>query len=197
MQRVVHLMEKRRILPRLRRLRLLILGLLLLTLLPVPVHAERFSAHEIKAIFLFNFSRFVNWPKDAFDDASTPFQYCAFGDRDLVIDALEQSIAGETIDGRAILLKKSPDQQQIKACHILFIGKNSPLDINTIIPELTQSNVLTVSGTKGFVQRGGMMELANESGRIKLLVNTDQLDATRLVASSKLLRMATRVSNDK
>jgi hypothetical protein len=42
-----------------------------------------------------------------------------------------------------------------------------------------------------------MMELANESGRIKLLVNTDRLDAAGLVASSKLLRMATRVNNDK
>lgn len=196
MHRVVHLMPKRPALLRLRALCLLVSGLLTLGS-PSVGHAKQFSAHEIKAIFLFNFSRFVTWPEEAFDSPSAPFHYCALGEGGLVVDALEQSIVGETIDGRAILINQSPDTHEIEACHILFIGKNSPLEIETIMPQLTRGNVLAVSDTRGFVQRGGMMELANESGRIKLLVNTDRLDAAGLVASSKLLRMATRVNNDK
>src|SRR5216110_545986 len=80
------------------------------------------SEAQVKAVFLFNFAQFVDWPPAAFPDPETPLVIGILGN-DPFEGFLEQTIRGEQVRGRGLQVRRYHSLDEIKTCHILFISR--------------------------------------------------------------------------
>jgi hypothetical protein len=169
----------------LRRLGVLIVGLMLLA----GDASAALSEHRVKAVFLFNFSKFVEWPPSAFAAADAPFVIGVFG-RDPFGSDLDDVARGETVNGRPLLVRRVQTAQDAAACQILFIPQSERASLDDILAALARSNTLTVSDLDGAAQRGAMIRLITDHDKVRLRINVESARAAGLTISSKLLRSA-------
>lgn len=171
-------------------IRYLVMSIVCLLPFTSNMQAAGFAAVEIKAVYLLNFTNFIHWPEDAFDDSTTPFNYCLFNGANSIAEPLAEVLQGETVGKRSVQFKTISSIAAIKACQILYIGNDEKLNLKSILLELAGQPILSVSDIDGFAARGGGIEFATKAGRIKLLINVAKVDDARLSISSKLLRVA-------
>jgi hypothetical protein len=156
-----------------------------------PQHAAAAAPteHQVKAVFVFNFSHFVAWPPEAFTTPAQPFVICLLGGDEL--DAqLQEAVAGEHIDGHPLLVRRVDGDDVTGDCQILYIGRAEGTQLERIVALTGRRGTLTVSDLDGAARRGVMIQLANEQNRIRLLINVDAAQAAGLTISSNLLRPA-------
>ena len=149
----------------------------------------RASEYQVKAVFLFNFAQFVEWPAEAFADSSTPLVICVLGN-DPFGDALDQTVRDERVGSRPFQVRRYHSVDEIKTCHILFISRSEGARSEVILAGLKQRSILTVSDADDFAQRGGMIRFVTDRNRIRLQLNLAATEAAHLTISSKLLRVA-------
>lgn len=156
--------------------------------------SEGSTEYSLKLAFLYNFTKFVEWPTDAFPNASAPFEVCMVG-RDPFGDHLEQSLRDRTVDNRPMAFRRSTSGDNLKGCQIVFVTAEAKGQAPSIVSRLKSSSVLTVGETKGFAANGGIVNFIVEENRLRFEVNLDAARQTRLSISSKLLALAKIVRN--
>jgi hypothetical protein len=170
---------------------------LLLTAAPfTPASAPVSREYQIKAVFLFNFTQFVEWPAEAFPDASSPLIIGVLGE-DPFGTVLDEAVQGDQAGSRPLVVRRWRQVHEVDDCHILFISQSQSASLETILAQLKDRNILTVSDADGSARRGVMIRLVTENNRIRLQINLEAARAARLVISSKLLRPAMIVSDQK
>ena len=165
--------------------------LALLSLLGSQLCAQTPGAQEyqIKAVFLFNFTQFVEWPADAFADAQSPIVIGLLGD-DPFGAYLDDTVRGEKVDGRPLVVLRYRTLEDVKACHVLFIGRSEAARVKETLAQLKGRSILTVGDQESFGRQGGMIRFVTANNRIRLRVNIEAIKAAGLAISSKLLRVA-------
>jgi len=148
----------------------------------------------VKAAFLYNFAKFVEWPNEAFPDARSPISLCILGD-DPFGAALE-TIRGKAVRGRKLVIKKYTQIENIQTCHILFISSSERDRLNQVLDLLKTSNVLTVGDIEKFANKGGVVNLIKIGNKIKFEINVAKAREAGLKISSKLLKLAKIVGDD-
>ncbi len=148
-----------------------------------------FSEYQVKAAFLYNFARFVEWPTDAFLDAHAPILLGIVGE-DPFGDALEQALKGKSVNGRELVLKRLTRQQDLKGFHMLFVSSSEARHLSQIMESLKGKCVLTVGETEGFAQTGGVINFTLEENKVHFEINVDTAERAHLKISSKLLALA-------
>ena len=165
-------------------------ALFLALLLAVPAHAAVVAnEYQVKAVFLFNFSRFVEWPASAFASADAPFVVGVFG-HDPFGGDLDEVVKGETVNGRPIVVKRVMTAADAATCQIVFIHQSEERRLGELLSVLGHRSTLTVSDVPGSAQRGVMIRLVTEKGRVRMRVNVESAKAAELTISSNLLRAA-------
>ena len=149
--------------------------------------------YQVKAVFLFNFAHFVEWPPQSFEDTAGPFVIGVLG-MDPFGSALEGAVRGETIDGRGFAVVRYRSVAEVQRCQILFISRSEAPRIEEISATLAARSILTVSDSEGSAQRGAMIRFVSESNRIRLRIDAGAAKAAGLLISSKLLRPAELVT---
>lgn len=147
------------------------------------------TEYEVKAVFLFNFSQFVDWPAAAFADDRSPLVIGVLGN-DPFGATLDEIVRGETVNGRAIVVRRYQSIDQLDTCHILFIDRSQNAQIDAIVAALQGRSVLTVGDFDGFASHGGMIRFVTVGNKIRLRVNLTAAQQVSLAISSKLLRPA-------
>jgi hypothetical protein len=165
----------------------LLAGLLLET--ASPTHAQVSREYQIKAVFLFNFAQFTEWPPAAFPTSDTPVTIGILG-TDPFGKSLEDTVRDERVRGRRIEIRHYRAVEEIKTCHILYIGQSEATRLEYILAGLKGKPVLTVSDIENAATRGAMIRFVTEHNRIRLRVNLKVVQAASLSLSSKLLRAA-------
>lgn len=160
-----------------------------LLLAAAPGRAATPTEYQLKAVFLFNFAQFVEWPADAFDGPKAPLVIGVLGE-DPFGPHLEDTVRDEIIGGRPLVARRFPRPEDIDQCHILFISRSESNHLAEIISALRGRRILTVADTEGFALRGVMIRFISEKNRIRLRINLDAAKAAGLVVSSQLLRPA-------
>jgi len=151
------------------------------------------SEYQVKAVFLYNFSRFVEWPASAFAGPDAPFVVGVFGHDPFGAD-LDEIVRGETVAGRPLIVRRVRTAEEAAGCQILFIHQSEDKRIPEVISALDHRSTLTVSDMDGAAQQGVMIRLVTEKGRVRLRVNVESARAAQLTISSNLLRSAEIVS---
>jgi hypothetical protein len=150
--------------------------------------------YQIKAVFLFNFTQFVQWPVSAFPENDSPFVIGILGE-DPFKDYLDKTIQGEKIDGHPLVVERFEKVEAIKTCHILFINVTDRKQLKYIFEKLRGMNILTVGDTSDFSKESGMIRFFTENNKTRIRVNLEMVKKADLTISSKLLRLADVVSS--
>lgn len=154
-------------------------------------HAE----YQVKAAYLYNFAKFVEWPAEMFADKSLPFGICIFG-KDPFGNAID-TIKDKTVNGRNLEIKQYSGGEDVTACHIMFISPSEKKNLEGILEKIKDMHILTVSDMEGFADRGGMINLNKVEKKIRLEINIDAAKQSGLRMSSKLLKIAKIVKKGK
>jgi hypothetical protein len=169
----------------------IVLACLFLLLPQTPLRAQT-SEYDLKAVFLYNFTRFVTWPEQAFSSPSAPLQICVLG-KDPFGRTLDEVIKNETVDQHPLAVNRIQAIGESVNCHILYMEGDDPGLVARALEQLSGKPVLTVSSEPGFLQKGGMIEFHLVNGHLQIKVNLDAAQASQLSISSKLLRVAEEV----
>ena len=194
-QRVLKVLRTRPWHPLLRQ-SLLVVGVMSLLLLssgPAIAQSSGATEYQIKAAFLYNFTRFVEWPADVFNSPDTAMQICILGENpfgeDLDTLVHNKMVAGHAL--RVVQLRKAP---QIKDCQILFIAAPAGSQTREALQRAQGLSVLTVGEVPGFASQGGIINFVLENERVRFEINDKAATEARLKISSKLLSLARSVT---
>jgi hypothetical protein len=143
------------------------------------------SEYEVKAAYLLNFARFVEWPDVPPGQGNDPFSICIVGD-DPFQGALDRLIEGEVVGGRPIIVRRLPRWQE--PCRILFISR-SERDAFRILRQAGRG-VLTVGEEPGFLSDGGMINFVVDDRKVKFDVNLKAATESSIRINSRLLSVA-------
>ena len=145
------------------------------------------TEYQVKAVFLFNFSQFVDWPPASFADGRSPLVIGVLG-RDPFGTMLDDIVRGETVNGRPLAVRRYDSIGQIDDCHILFVDRSADEQLDAVLAALKGRGVLTVGDFEGFARRGGIIRFVTVGNKIRLRVNLAAAQEAKLTISSKLLR---------
>ncbi|HTO04682.1 MAG TPA: YfiR family protein [Opitutus sp.] len=154
------------------------------------------TEYDIKAVFLLNFTRFIEWPDAGAAGENKPIVIGVLGD-DPFGQGLDHAVRGERVNNRPIVVKRIARLDGPVNCAALFISRSERHRIGEILERLKGQPVLTVSDIPQFAESGGMVGLVSEGGKIRLRINVEVAKAANLAISSKLLRPAQIVSTKK
>ncbi|HEX4964323.1 MAG TPA: YfiR family protein [Thermoanaerobaculia bacterium] len=149
------------------------------------------AEYDVKAAFLFNFTKFVDWPPEAFAEPHTPLKICVLGD-DPFGKAL-RPLMNEEVGGRRLTLEHADALSNIGACHVLFVSRSERERLSQVFAALRGAPVLTVGDTPGFVDHGGMINFILEGSKVRFDVNQEAAERAGIKISSKLLALAKHV----
>lgn len=153
---------------------------------------SRPSEYQVKAAYLYDFSRFVEWPSQPGNDRKDAFAICVLG-KDPFGPVLDAALAGEARAGQNLVARRISNLQDAIACQILFISVSEQDRLKEILTATSKASVLTVSDIPRFSEHGGMIEFVLKGDKVRFDVNlANALDAG-LTVSSDLLKVALTV----
>jgi len=147
------------------------------------------TEYQVKAVFLFNFAQFVDWPPKAFPETQTALVIGVLGENPFGT-YLDETVRGEKVKDRPLVVQRYRRVGEIKTCHVLFISRSETDRLEQIIASVKGRNILTAGDAEDFALRGGMIQLVTEKNKIRMRINLQAVKAANLTISSKLLRVA-------
>lgn len=156
---------------------------------PVSAAPPAASEYDLKAAFLFNFAKFVDWPPESLQGVDALY-VCVLGE-DPFGDVLDRAFAGKTVHDRPLIIRRLTRVDQIHGCHILFVSGAAERRLG----ELTRTSgpLLTIGETDQFLRHGGVVAFEMEENRLRFEINADAADEAGLKISSQLMKLATRI----
>ena len=148
---------------------------------------------QVKAAYLFNFLKFIDWPDDAPKELQTPWVLGVVGDTPVGND-LRQLVSGKSIRGHELEVKTFSPSADLRGCNVLFIGASEKRRLPSILSSLHGSSVLTVADMDHFVESGGMIQFVIQDSRVRVAIDVGATSRAGLKVSSKLLSLALAVT---
>ncbi len=175
------------------------IGVLLLLVLdgrPTSIHAQDEDAattsreYAIKAAYLYQFCRYVEWPSQSFADAAAPLVIGVLG-MDPFGAILDEIARTKRIENRPIAIRRFASAANYEFCHILFVASSAgPEQTAAVVKKTRGTPVLLVGEEPGFAEHGGTGNFFQEDNRICFEINVEAAKRNRLKISSKLLSLA-------
>jgi len=149
------------------------------------------SEAQAKAAFILNFARYVEWPAAAFATRESPVVACLV-ERAALLGALT-ALEGRMVQGRPLKVRRSSGADDLRGCHVVFIGEADERRIVPLLHALAGQPVLTVGDADRFVDLGGAIGIVLGDERLQFEVNRGALEQAQLKASASLLKLARSV----
>jgi len=150
------------------------------------------TEYQVKATYLYHFTRFVQWPQNAAPNSYETFPICVLGQDPFQSD-LDAVLAGASVYGKSVMVTRILTVEGSSGCRILFISSSEANQLEGILASVGKSGVLTVSDMPYFTQRGGMIQFTSEGNRVRFAVNLTSAAEAGLTLSSELLKLAISV----
>ncbi|HKV06252.1 MAG TPA: YfiR family protein [Candidatus Acidoferrales bacterium] len=171
------------------------LALLLATLVPFAcstaggAQTNSPGEYQLKAAFLFNFAKFIEWPPTSFANPQSPFFICVLG-MDPFGRTIDDLLAGKAIGNHPVSIERSDELAEERHCQVVFVSSAEKRRVREVLNGLKGTNSLVVGETEGFAAAGGVIQFDLEENHVRFLINTDAADRAGLKVSSKLLSLA-------
>jgi hypothetical protein len=151
-------------------------------------HHDKFQEYQVKAAFLYNFAKFVEWPAGSFPDPHSPLVLAVIG-KDPFGEVLE-SLKGKGIGNRKLVIKRFADVERLEKAHLLFISDSEKDRWKFIQRKIESTQTLMVSDLKGFCEAGGHIGFYLEENKVRFEINPEAAQRNGLKISSQLLKLA-------
>lgn len=142
----------------------------------------------LKAAFIYNFAKFVEWPADVFKNESSPINLVVLG-TDPFGTALD-TIREKNIKGRKLVIRRISRIENLEECHLLFVCASERGQLRTILNSIKNQSILTISDMEKFAPLGGIIGLITVEDKIQFEINLEAAQRQRLKISSELLKLA-------
>jgi hypothetical protein len=163
-------------------------ALLLLGVARVPC-AELPTEYEVKAAYLYNFAKFVEWPPEALAGGAEPFVIAVVGN-DPFGRTLDDLLATKTVQDRPLAIKRVATPEEAVRAHVAFVSASEQARLPRILQVLKNTSVLTVGDMPEFAERGGMIGFRMDGQKVRFDINPEPAEDARLRMSSQLLKLA-------
>ena len=163
-------------------------GLLLMLAIPRAQGAATASEAEVKAAFVYNFAKFVEWPADAFPSPTAPLRFAVFGDEEFTAK-LSSLLSDNKAHGRSFEVKRIINPQEAKNYHMVFVTSAESKRALLVLDAVKKSPALTIGESDEFLDYGGMIMFYFEDAQLRFDINPEPAEKVKLVISSKLLRL--------
>jgi hypothetical protein len=167
----------------------IVISMFLLTPASARAQSDDSAEYPVKLAFLYNFTKFVEWPAEAFPSPGAPLNICLVGQDPFGYDT-EHDLRSRTVGNRPVALLKFKPGQNLKGCHIVFVSADSGRRSMSIVADLRGSDTLTVGESKDFAANGGMISFIVEENKLRFEVNLEATKQAHLSISSHLLALA-------
>jgi hypothetical protein len=177
--------------------RILLLFFLIFTLSGWNSHqaeAAEPDPSQVKAAFVYNFIKFVFWPRESMPPDAPDITLCVLGN-DPLGNALE-SLSGKAASGKALSVKRIASRDEASICQVLYICRSESRQVKEILKDLPRG-VLTIGDMKNFAAFGGMINFVIKDRKVSFEINPDAAATGEMQISSKLLRLAKLVRNSR
>jgi hypothetical protein len=174
---------------RIRRASYFIIACFFLNPVMVLSLREETVEYPLKLAFLYNFTKFVEWPTGSYREPGAPLAICIVGDDPFSPD-LEGELRTRSVDGHPVEVRTLRAKDALSVCHIVFVPVTEKNQAPRIVSGLKGSSTLTVGESEGFAVLGGIINLTVEDNKLHFEVNTLAAERAGLKISSKLLSMA-------
>jgi hypothetical protein len=151
--------------------------------------------YQVKAAFLLNFARFVEWPARAFQTKTTPITLCVFK-HDPFGHILDDVIRKKMVNNREVVARRITELRDLKWCQVVFVSSKEDKNLSEISNSLKGISALVVGESEDFAIRGGGIQFFLEDNQLRFAVNLDAVQRVRLKISSKMLALATIVRDN-
>jgi hypothetical protein len=159
----------------------------------VAAPAEELTENQLKAAFLFNFAKFVEWPDGAFQGAESPLIIGIAGN-DAFAAVVKETVQGKTVSGRPLVVRTVQSGADVKGCHLLFLSGTAPRLESESLTQARQLTILTVGNSQQFAEAGGMIGFFMQDSHVRFAINPGAAQHANLRVSSKLLSLAKLVN---
>jgi len=149
------------------------------------------NEYQVKAVFLLNFAKFVEWPQQAFHDAMDPVTICVLGNNPFG-SLLDETVQGQSISGHPVRTRVISDSRQAGQCQVVFITGAERRRIRACLDDLKGSSILTVGESEDFLSLGGIANFTLSDQRVHFEIAAETAVQRKLQISSKLLSLADR-----
>jgi hypothetical protein len=157
---------------------------------PVSVaQSKSASEYEVKAAFLYNFAKFIDWPPNSFSSPQSPFQICILG-ADPFGRTMDEALQGKMVGSHLVAIQRDKEFADLRHCQMVFVSSSESSRLAKILESLRGSSVLVVGESEGFASAGGTIQFAIEQDRVRFLINPDAAENAGIKVSSKLLALA-------
>jgi YfiR/HmsC-like len=157
--------------------------------LPVRTQTNPPTEYQVKAAFLFNFAKFIDWPPGSFANPQAPFSICILG-KDPFGRSIDDALQGKSIGEHTVIIQRVKEAGDARHCQIVFAGGSESRNVAEILERVRGANVLLVGEADGFAASGGTIQFTLEENHVRFLINIDAADRGGLKLSSKLLALA-------
>ena len=157
--------------------------------------AESVSREEkIKASYVFNFIRFIQWPAELLGQGQDPINVCVINRSDDFIKAF-RPVVGKKVNGHPLALQKIKAIDQVSDCHLVYIDKSEKKKVKGLLVSQKNKRILTISDIDTFCKQGGMIGMVNKKGKIRVEINLQVARQAGFHISSNLLEVASIVTS--
>ena len=170
------------------RTRLLLVALVGTQAVP-SLHGQHVDEYQVKAAYLYNFAKFVEWPAGAFAASTDPIVFCVLGQNPFG-RFLTEALNGKTIDSRPLGLRQISDPAQAAQCQVVFVSTSERKRLRAILEAMRGRGVLTVGECEDFTSQGGIVRFLLDEDRVRLEFNLDAAASAGLKISSRLLSLS-------
>jgi hypothetical protein len=151
--------------------------------------AQPSQEYKVKAAFIYNFARFIEWPPSVFPSADAPFVIAVLG-IDPFNGALEQAVNGKAVGTRRVEIRHFESVDKIGDCQILFVPVTDDASEANAIGKVKNNHVLTIGESDSFDVNGGCLQFFEQDNKVRFEISTDATDQSQVRISSKLLKLA-------
>lgn len=151
---------------------------------------------QVKAVFLYNFTKYVSWPAAAFESAAAPITLCVLGE-DPFGASLDATLAGESVERRPLVARRIRRVEDAAGCHLLYVAESLEGEVGRVLEELSGKPVLTVSEVEAFAEKGGAIRLRKAGNKIHFDMNPGAAERGGLKMSSQLLKLGRLVGEER
>ena len=157
---------------------------------PSPAFAAEVDEYQAKALFVYKFATFVDWPAGAFKGESEAVAICILGQTPFT-KALENTVQNKRVEARGFVVRVVSEPRQAAGCHLLFVATSGLKSFRAMKSELaTVTGLLVVGESNGFATEGGAINFKLADGRIRLEINPAEAKREKLAINARLLGMA-------
>ena len=153
--------------------------------------AQEADEYHLKAAFIFNFARFINWPPRLENTTADTLEICVAG-ADAIADALRTTTSGKSIDSRRVTVRQLNSPAVVQGCQMLFVGSQAKKTAE-ILAEAARLPIATMGENNNFIQHGGMINFVLADGKLRFEINFAAASRAGISISSKLLQLAIKV----